>query len=162
LLQVPQAVGSWAESVTDDCFTLATNRQVFAAMVAAGFPESAALPESAGLDSAAGFGWAHSVIEACPDDEVRRWVRELVTEPLPMIEAAASPAATEAMSRYAVSVVASLLDRTATRQSADLRARLGEPEIAADQERMSAVMADLIEVEQYRRSLRPYWAGGAD
>ena len=60
---------------------------------------------------------------------------------------------------YGVGVLARLLDRTAARRVGDLRAALGEPAAQDDPERQSALLADLLSVEDYRRTLRSYWAG---
>ena len=102
-----------------------------------------------GLDRAGQQDWVRLLLDECPDDQVRGLIHSLVTEPMPV---------TSLTERYSVGIIARLLDRAAERGSHSLRAALGDPSIKADSTRETAVLADLMELEEYRRSLREHWA----
>ncbi len=86
------------------------------------------------------------------DDEVRRLVRELAVEPL--------PAEAGQDERYAIGVIARLLELDASRRVEDLRGRLQriDPVGAADE--YAKCFTDLLALEDYRRSLRQETLGG--
>jgi DNA primase len=135
VLQVPELVGDWWDSVLEGCYRHPRYDQVRAAVTGAG-------GTAAGL---AGQAWMEAVLAACPDDEVRGMVRELAVEPLVMMG--------EADARYATSIVARLLSDEAGRRLADLKRELGQLDQVAQAERASAVLADVMELEAYRREL---------
>ncbi|MFN8125641.1 MAG: DNA primase [Candidatus Nanopelagicales bacterium] len=137
ILQQPEQVADWLESLDAECFTDPTSRDLFAVIVAAGPPSD-------------GPAWLTAILDRCDDDDQRGRIRSLVSRPLPTGPEAGS---------YGVGVLARLLDRTAARRVGDLRAALGEPEAQDDAARQAALLADLMSVEEYRRSLRSYWAG---
>jgi DNA primase len=131
-LQHPQVVAEWYASVETPAFTHPRAIRVHEAIVAAGGPQE-------GRD---GLAWIDSVLEECPDDEVRSLIRELAVEPLPAMEGYDS--------RYAIGVIARLLEVDAGRRIEDLMGRLQRSEDPAEQERLGQ---DLQALQQYRRSL---------
>jgi DNA primase len=137
LVQSPEQVAQWLETITEDCFTVPQALSVFQVM------------ERVGLGRAEESDWVRLLLDASPDDRVRGLIHSLVTEPMPV---------TSLTQRYSVGIIARLLDRAAERGSQSLRAALGDPEIKADSSRETAVLTDLMEVEEYRRSLREHWA----
>lgn len=137
VLQHPEQVADWLDSLDADCFTDPDLRSLYPVIVAAGTPTD-------------GPAWLTAIVDGCVDDDQRRLVRALVSRPLPTGPEAGT---------YGVGVLARLLDRTAARRVGDLRAALGEPAAQDDPERQSALLADLLSVEDYRRTLRSYWAG---
>jgi DNA primase len=141
-LQQPGAVEQWYESVEDSAFTHPRARDVHAAIAAAGYP-------SAG---SAGLAWIDAVLDKSADDEVRRLVRELAVEPL--------PAEAGQDERYAIGVIARLLELDASRRVEDLRGRLQRTDPVAAEEEYAKCFADLLALEEYRRSLRQETLGG--
>lgn len=137
LLQVPDLVVDWLDSLDADAFADPRAQAVYAAIAAAG------------LDGLGGGEWIRRVVDNCADDEQRRQVRAMIASPLP-----ADPVGEE----FAVGVVAHLLYEAAARRAGDLRAALGAPEVLGDTPRSMAILSDLQELETYRRSLRNYWA----
>ncbi len=140
-LQVPQLAGSWVDTMEPTGFTAPAYRAGFEAVVAAG-------GAARGLQDRA---WVEAVLEVAPDDAVRGVVMELSVDPLPK---------EVPDQRYAVSVVARLLELDAVRRIADLKARLAQtpPADAGYQQ----LFADLLAVEAYRRDLRGQVAGGPE
>jgi DNA primase len=135
-LQQPGAVSEWYESVEASAFTHPSALLVHEAIAAAGYPRA----------EVEGLGWIDMVLEQCRDDEVRRMVRELAVDPV--------PAESGHDARYATSVIARLLELDASRRVDDLKGRLqrADPiEQAGEHERL---FADLLALEDYRRSLR--------
>ncbi len=139
VLQVPELVGDWFDSVGDESFRHPRYAQVAEAILAAGGP--------VGHSGAEGRGqaWVVAVLAACPDDGVRDLTRELAVEPL--------ITAGEPTTRYATSIVARLLSDEAGRRSADLKRTLGQLDQAAQSEQASAILTDLMALESYRREL---------
>jgi DNA primase len=137
LLQAPEQVVDWLDSLSSECFTLPQALGVFRLM------------EQVGFGRASDSDWVRLVLDECADDRQRGVVHSLVTEPVPV---------TTLTEIYSVGVIAKLLDRAAERGSQNLRAVLGDPDVKADAGREAAVLADLLEVEEYRRSLREHWA----
>lgn len=135
ILQQPTAVAAWLDSVETDTFTDPRLARLYSAVLAADEPQD-------------GAGWFSAVVAACVDDEDRRAVRALAARPLP-----ADPDDAD----YAVGVLARLLDQSAERRVADLRAALAGAE--SEPPEQARVLADLLAVEEYRRTLRTYWAG---
>ena len=131
-LQEPVIVADWYASVESEAFTHPKARAVHEAVTAAGGPG----PELTGL------AWVDAVLAACPDDDVRRLVRELAVEPLP---------AETGDARFATSVIARLLELDASRRIEELRGRLQRTE--ADAPEYPAIFADLLALEEERRSL---------
>ncbi len=135
-LQQPGAVASWYESVEDAAFTHPTARQVHKAIALAGYPSSE-------LD---GLAWIDAVLDAAEDDAVRRLVRELAVDPLP------AEAGQDA--RYAIGMISRLLELDASRRIDDLRGRLQRIDPGTQQTEYQQCFADLLALEDYRRSLK--------
>ncbi|MFM8895179.1 MAG: toprim domain-containing protein, partial [Actinomycetales bacterium] len=133
-LQQPAAVADWYQAVEPLAFTHPKAQAVHQAIEAAGLPSA----ERVGID------WIDAVLEACVDDEVRRLVRELAVEPL--------PASAGQDARYAVGVVARLQERDASRRIEELRGRLQRAAPSSDE--ATSLFADLLALEEMRRSLR--------
>lgn len=133
-LQEPGTIEAWYESVEDSAFTHPAAKAAHAAIARAGFPSA----------DVTGLAWIDAVLEASADDEVRRLIRELAVEPL--------PAEAGQDSRYAIGVIARLLELDAGRRIDDLRGRLQrtDPE---DAEAYGRAFAELLALEDYRRSL---------
>jgi DNA primase len=141
-LQEPGVVAAWYGAVEDTAFTHPAAQQVHRAIVGAGYP-------SADLD---GLAWIDAVLAAAEDDEVRRLVRELAVEPLPA-EAGQDAA-------YAVGMISRLLELDASRRIDDLKGRLQRIDPATDPEEHQQAFADLLALEDVRRSLRQESLGG--
>ena len=133
-LQEPGTVEAWYESVEEPAFTHPSARAVHQAIAAAGYPSA----------SLSGLAWIDAVLDACADDEVRRLVRELAVEAL--------PAESGQDARYAIGVIARLLELDAGRRIDDLKGRLHRTD-PADQEAYRQVFEELLALEDYRRSL---------
>jgi DNA primase len=135
-LQQPAAVADWYASVEDSAFTHPSALLVHSAIVAAGLPN----PDHAGLT------WIDLVLEHCLDDEVRRLVRELAVDPL--------PAEFGQDVRYANGVIARLLELDASRRVDDVKGRLQRADPVEQAEDHARLFAELLALEEYRRSLR--------
>ena len=133
-LQEPAAVASWYESVEETAFTHPSARAVHEAIAAAGYPNA----------EVTGLAWIDAVLEGATDDDVRRLVRELAVEPLP------AQAGQDA--RYAIGVIARLLELDAGRRIDDLKGKLQRTD-PADEAEYARAFADLLALEDYRRSL---------
>ncbi len=135
-LQEPGVVADWYESVEESAFTHPAARRVHHAVAGAGYPS----PELSGLP------WIDAVLAAAEDDEIRRMVRELAVEPLP------AEAGQDA--RYAIGVISRLLELDASRRIDDLKGRMQRIDPASDADAHQRAFADLLALEDYRRSLR--------
>lgn len=133
-LQQPAVVAEWYHAVEREAFTHPKAQSVHEAIAAAGLPSA----------ELTGIAWIDAVLQACADDEVRRLVRELAVEPL--------PADAGQDERYAIGVVARLQELDASRRIEELRGRLQRAE--AGSEEAEALFADLLALEDTRRSLR--------
>ncbi len=140
-LQEPQTVSEWYESVEVTAFTHPTARQVHEAIAAAGGPSA----------DRAGLAWIDAVLEGAADDAVRRLVRELAVEPL--------PAEFGEDARYAIGVIARLLELDASRRIDEIKGRLQRTDPAAEE--YQRCFTDLLALEDYRRSLKQETLGSA-
>ena len=140
-LQQPAPVAAWFDTVEPSAFTFPPYVTAHGAILAAG---------GAGAGAAmAPQAWADAVLAACPDDRVRGLVTSLVVEPLRTEEG-------EVEHRYAVGIVARLLEFDAARRIRELKGRLQRLDAegsVADPEASAAVFRDLLALEQYRREL---------
>lgn len=134
-LQAPELLGPWYENVTAGCFQRPGYVLVHEAVVAAGGPSV----------EVTGMAWIDEVLACCPDDSVRALVRELAVESL--------VTAGDVAARYVTSIVARLLADDAGRRLAELKRELGGLDAVSDAERATAILADLMELEGYRRQL---------
>ncbi len=135
VLQVPNLVGDWFDSVQAGSFRHPRYAEVHQALVAAGGPGG----------RTGGQEWMDAVMTACPDDTVRDLVRELAVEPL--------VTSGEPTGRYATSIVARLLSDEAGRRMADLKRELGQLDQIGQADQAAAVFADVMALEAYRREL---------
>ncbi len=134
-LQAPELLGQWYDSVTSACFQHPGYALVHEAVVAAGGPS----------DDVTGMAWIDEVLACCQDDSVRALVRELAVESL--------VTAGDVAARYVTSIVARLLADDAGRRLAELKRELGSLDAVSDADRATAILADLMELEGYRRQL---------
>ena len=116
--------------------------QVHQAIAAAGYPAA----------ELSGLLWIDAVLESAADDQVRRLVRELAVEPLPAEFGQDTP--------YAIGVISRLLELDASRRIADLRGRLQRTDPVTEPADYQQCFADLLALEDYRRSLRQESLGG--
>ncbi len=135
VLQVPDLVGDWFDSVQPGSFRHPRYAEVQLALVAAGGPGG----------RTGGQEWMDAVMTSCPDDTVRDLVRELAVEPL--------VTSGEPTGRYATSIVARLLSDEAGRRMADLKRELGQLDQIGQADQAAAVFADVMALEAYRREL---------
>ena len=135
-LQLPSAVQEWYPALEPSAFTHPRAREVHTALVSAGLP-------TASVD---GLKWIDAVLDAAPDDEVRRMIRELSVDPL--------PADAVHSDRYATSLIARLLELDAGRRIVDVRGRLQRTASEEQGEEHQELFAQLLELETYRRSLQ--------
>lgn len=143
-LQEPAHIADWYEAVEETAFTHSAARRVHMAIAGAGFPST----------DVTGLAWIDAVLDACEDDEVRRLVRELAVEPLPADEGKDDA--------YAIAVVSRLLELDASRRIQDLRGRLQRIDAGEQPDEYQRTFADLLALEDYRRSLRVESSGGGD
>ena len=132
-LQYPTAVSEWFSSIELSAFTHDKAIPVFQAITDAGGPSS----EKTGMQ------WIDAVLAAAPDDTVRDTIRELAVEPM--------PAETGTDERYAVGMIARLLELASAKRIEDLRGQLTRAEDSGDS---TEIMEQLFALESYRRSLR--------
>jgi DNA primase len=97
-----------------------------------------------------GSVWVEAVRGAADSDVVRSLAAELAVEPLLVAGAPTT--------RYAAEQVAGVEEREVERRIADLRSRLQRTD-AGDAEAQTAVLAEIVELEQRRRALREQLAG---
>ena len=135
-LQQPAAVAEWYESVEESAFTHPTALAVHEAIAAGGYPSA----------DVVGLPWIDRVLDGARDDEVRRLVRELAVEPL--------PAEAGQDTKYAVGVIARLLELDASRRVDELKGRLQRTDPETQRADYERAFADLLALEEYRRSLR--------
>ena len=84
-----------------------------------------------------------AVLEAAGDDDVRGLVRELSVEPM--------PASAGQDARYAVGVIARLLEIDASRQITELKGRMQRTDAGSLE--YQALFAELMALTEYQRSL---------
>lgn len=144
-LQVPELLGDWYQSVGGECFRHPAYRAVHEAVTAA-----TAAP---GGRPAGGREWVAAVMDACPDDGVRSLVRELAVEPLVTTG--------EPSALYATSIVARLLADEAGRRLSAMTRQLGQLDQAEQADQANALLADVMELEAYRRQLQRVGRGEA-
>ena len=120
LMHVPGAAGGWLGSLEAGAFDVPGYRAAYNVLLAVGQP----------AEDESDAQWADRVMAEAPE-EVRPLLRALAVEPLPVIMANA--VADAGADRYAVSLMARLLDRDAARRLDGLSAQLAQPQ-AGDQQ----------------------------
>jgi DNA primase len=133
VLQGPELIGNWYDSVTADCYTRAEFAVVHEAI-------AAALATGATLR---GLAWIEAVLAGCPHDEARALVRQLTVEPV----------SGELDPRYAVAIIAKLLANQVGRQLAEMNSALARLDPVTDAQRAQELFADVMALEGYRRDL---------
>jgi DNA primase len=134
VLQQPESCAPWFASVEGTAFTHPKALAVYEAIHAAGGPSA----------SLHGLAWIDRVLEHAADDQVRQLIRELAVEPLP------AEAGQDA--KYAIGVLARLLELDAGRRIEHVRGQLQRTE--ADSPAHHQLFEQLLALEQQRRSLR--------
>lgn len=86
------------------------------------------------------------MLEVCADDEDRRIVRELSVEPL--------PAQSGYDAHYAANVIARLLELDASRRVEEVKGQLQRTDPVEQAAEHQQIFAELLALEEYRRSLR--------
>ena len=141
-LQRPAAVGAWFDTLEPGALTFPPHAGVHQAIIAAGGAAAgAALGER---------GWVDAVLTASLDDVVRGLVTALVVEPLRAEQGESG----EVDDRYAIGIVARLLEFDALRRVADVKGRLQRVDASAEPEEYERLTRDLFALEAYRRDLR--------
>ncbi|MBX5447749.1 MAG: DNA primase [Acidothermus cellulolyticus] len=93
--------------------------------------------------TAGGDGWVAAVLDAAPDDRIRRLVRELLVEP-PFVDG-------EPDVRYAAAQVARLRVRLLDREIAELKSRLQRINPVEQPTEHTRLFAELVQLEKRRR-----------
>ena len=141
-LQRPAAVGAWFDTLEPGALTFPPYAGVHQAIIAAGGAAAgAALGER---------GWVDAVLTASLDDVVRGLVTALVVEPLRAEQGESG----EVDDRYAIGIVARLLEFDALRRVADVKGRLQRVDASAEPDEYERLTRDLFALEAYRRDLR--------
>jgi DNA primase len=146
-LQSPELVHSWFPSIQPAAFTGQVYSQVFAALTAAGGPPEE--PDSR---------WIADVLDHCPDDSVRAAVRALAVES-PRALFGTGEATVD--SKFVVNVLSRLLELDAGRRLREVKSRLQRINPIESDAEYRRVFADVLALEQYRRSLREVLVGEA-
>lgn len=120
VLHRPGSAGAWLASLEATAFDAPAYRAAYGVLVDVGPPD----------DEESDARWLERVLTTAQED-TRRLLRSLAVEPLPVLAAGASDE--EAADRYAVSLMARLLDRDATRRLDALTARLSQPGASASE-----------------------------
>lgn len=147
MLQYPQVVRQWIAAVESTAFTDPRLRSVFAAIATVGPP--------AEDGSTADREWLDSVLAAAVDDDVRADIRGWTVLGLPL-------GAGADVAIYADSVMAKLQSGDVTRRIAPLKGRLARSDPRRDASEFNELMAELMELETYRRQLQDQAQGGAE
>ena len=145
MLQHPQLVRAWIEAVESTAFTDPGLRSVFAAIAAVGPPAE----DGTTTDRE----WLELVLAAATDDGVRAAIRGWTVLGLPL-------GAGADVAVYADSVMAKLQSGDVTRRIAPLKGRLARSDPKRDAVEFNELMAQLMELETYRRQLQDQSQGG--
>ena len=139
VLQAPAQVGEWFGSLEESVFTVPAAAAVYSSCLKAGNP----------LDFPDSSQWVQAVI-AVSDEETAGHVRALAVEPLPV---------DQPDERYVQAVLARVLELDAGRRIDEIKAVLQRSELQDDPEEQQRLLADLLALEQYRRSMREFAVG---
>ncbi len=140
VLQWPALVGNWFDSLEDSLFTVPAAIQVYRACVAAGNPLE--FPDSP--------KWVNAVLAAAQNDEDRSHIRALAIEPLPN---------DNPDEKYIQAVLSQILEMDASRRVELLKAKLARAEDSDESANQDDLLAELLSLEQYRRSMRDFASG---
>ena len=89
------------------------------------------------------MAWIDAVLKNAENDEVRSTIRELAVEPM--------PTETGTETRYAVGMIARLLEIDSSKKIEELKGQLTRSEESGDP---TQLLNQLVDMETYRRSLR--------
>lgn len=138
-IQIPQHCAAWYASVEAPAYTTQVYLATHEAIVAAGAPGFIA----------DGRQWIQAVLDQCPDDDLRAYVRQFAVEPLHTRQED-----DEGLRDYGSAVIARLLEMDATRRTVELKAKLQRTNPTEHAEDYNRLFGDLLALEQYRRQLR--------
>ncbi|MEI6375351.1 MAG: DNA primase [Actinomycetes bacterium] len=141
-LHRPGVVGPWFDTLESEAFTFPPHAGVHAAIITAGGAVAGA--------SLGERGWVDAVLTASEDDVARSLVTALVVEPLRSERGETD----DIEDRYAIGIVARLLELDAMRRVAEVKGRLQRVDAAAEPDEYERLTRDLFALEAYRRDLR--------
>ncbi|MDQ1247123.1 MAG: primase [Actinomycetota bacterium] len=144
MLQRPDLVTEWAEVIEDSAFADPACTAVFRAIRAAGEPADAA-------ESTLRL-WVAEVLAQAEDDAVRAEVRRWTVLAMPLAPGA-DPAG------YATGVMARLISWDIARRIAPLKGQLARLDPQREPEVFTDIMAQVMDLESYRRELRDMASG---
>ncbi len=153
MLQYPGLVAEWITTTEEEAFTDPGLREMFAAITAVGAPTVLG-------DDGGDKAWLTEVLAAAEDDSVRTRLRAATVLGLPLNADGDDSDAREDVSSYAIGVMAQLNAWAVTRRIAPLKGRLARVDSGRDPEELSDLMAELMELENYRRYLQDLSLGG--
>jgi DNA primase len=139
-LQLPAAVSDWYASVDESTYIHPKAAAVHVAIAKAGGPSK----------EREGMAWIDAVLANAENDEVRSTIRELTVEPMPT-----EPGTQD---RYAVGMIARLLEVDSSKKIDELKGQLTRSEESGEP---TQLLNQLVELETYRRSLREISFGEA-
>ena len=139
VLQAPAQVGEWFGSLEESVFTVPAAADVYAACVRAGNP----------LDYTDASQWVQAVLGQS-DESTATHVRALAVEPLPV---------DQPDERYVQAVLARVLELDAGRRIDEIKSAVQRSEITHDNEEQQQLLADLLALEEYRRTMRDFAIG---
>ena len=137
---VPGAAGGWLGSLEASAFDVPAYRSAYEVLLAVGPP-----------DDESDARWIERVLAEAPES-LRMLLRALAVEPLPVITGPASD--DEGAARYAISLMARLLDRDAARRLDGLSAQLSQPQ-AADAQVRRRLQEQYRAIAALRQQLQP-------
>lgn len=140
VLQWPNLVGNWFDSLEESLFTVPAAADVFRACVIAGNP----------LNFSNSQTWVSAVVEAAPTAEIKSTIRGLAIEPLPN---------DNPDEKYIQAILARILELDAGRRVAELKAQLSRSEVNGDITSQESQLSELLSLEAYRRSMREFAIG---
>jgi DNA primase len=141
-LQRPALAGPAFDALAADAFSSPAHAALHAAVRACG----------AVATQPGGPGWVAAVLAACPDDAIRGLATELSVAPL--------EAPDETLPRYVESLTLRLQEMWVSRRLVTVKATLQRTDPEAEQDTYNKTFADLMALEQVRRTLRERAIGG--
>jgi len=131
-MQQRELLPQWFAALELSSFSVPQHQQVFATIAKA--------------ESAAAAEFVDQVLQDAPDDEIRNLIRALIVEPIQTSE--------DQLDRYGKAVYARVMELDATRQIAELKRTLQRLNPVDEQVEYDKLFADLVALEQHRRTLR--------
>jgi DNA primase len=131
-MQQRDLLTEWFSALELSSFSVPQHQQVFATIV--------------NSQSVSAAEFVDQVLKDAPDDEIRNLIRALIVEPIQTSE--------DQLDRYGKAVYARVMELDATRQIADLKRTLQRLNPVDEQVEYDKLFADLVALEQHRRTLR--------